>query len=312
MQKTILSTADVARLFNVTETTVKRWADDGMLRCLRTPGGHRKFEMKHVIEFINEHHYEPTGTLTLDVGDGMATRIQAAVLSKDFGALAEVFVEKALSTGRPDMFGYLSYLYQHNFTLWEICDLVVAPGMWEIGSRWEKGSLGINHEHRASYETLDALAKLQSQIAIKPPIGKSLVCASLGGDMHEIGLRCASYIFESEGWGVHYLGAMIPHSSVITAIQEVKPVVVCLSLTGSGVSKVIRNELSEVVAAAHRVQAQVIVGGQGVATHGIDETQCDASYDSAHDLFKHIAELGRTKRKTDSKAALNHPHERKP
>jgi excisionase family DNA binding protein len=51
MQRTILSTADVARLFNVTETTVKRWADEGVLRCQKTPGGHRRFVIKYVVEF---------------------------------------------------------------------------------------------------------------------------------------------------------------------------------------------------------------------------------------------------------------------
>jgi MerR family transcriptional regulator, light-induced transcriptional regulator len=297
VQKTILSTADVARLFNVTETTVKRWADDGMLKCQRTPGGHRKFEMKHVVDFINEHHYEPTGTLTLDANDGMGTRIQSAVLGRDFNALSQIFVEKVLSVGRPDIFGYLSYLYQHNIALWEIYDLIVAPGMREIGTQWEKGMIGINHEHHASYETLDALAKLQSQIVIKPRNGKSVVCASVGGDMHEIGLRCTSYIFESQGWTVHYLGAMIPHSSIIAAIQEVKPSIVCLSLTNPNHSETIHNEIEEVVAASRRVHAVVIVGGQAAAAHATGGQQGNGLYTSAHELLKHITELGRSERK---------------
>ncbi len=297
MQKTVLSTADVARLFNVTETTVKRWADDGMLRCQRTPGGHRKFEMKHVIDFISEHHYEPTGTLTLDADDRMGTRIQAAVLAKDFGDLTKVFVEKVLSVTTPDVFSYLSYLYQHNIALWEIYDLIVAPGMRDIGARWEKGSIGINHEHRASYETLDAVAKLQSQVAMKPRNGKSVVCASLGGDMHEIGLRCTSYIFESEGWGVHYLGAMIPHSSIITAIREVRPAIVCLSVTNPDNDQTVRTEMKEVVAAAHEVNAEVILGGIAAGLIASNGIKGFSVYGSSHELLKHITELGRSERR---------------
>jgi methanogenic corrinoid protein MtbC1 len=296
VQKTILSTADVARLFNVTETTVKRWADDRMLKCQRTPGGHRKFEMRHVIDFINEHHYEPTGTLTLDADD-MGTRIQAAVLAKDFGDLTKVFVDKVLSVGTPDVFSYLSYLYQHNIALWEMYDLIVAPGMRDIGSRWEKGSIGINHEHRASYETLDALAKLQSQASMKPRNGKSVVCASIGGDMHEIGLRCTSYIFESEGWSVHYLGAMIPHTSIITAITEAKPAFVCLSVTNPDDEQSVRKEMKEVVGAAHRVNAEVLLGGVAAGLIASNGIRGFAVYGSSHELLNHLTELGRSERK---------------
>ena len=37
------STREVAQMWNVSESTVKRWADTSGLHCYRTPGGHRKF-----------------------------------------------------------------------------------------------------------------------------------------------------------------------------------------------------------------------------------------------------------------------------
>jgi excisionase family DNA binding protein len=38
-----LSRADVARLFGVSVSTVTRWARQGLLKTLRTPGGHYRF-----------------------------------------------------------------------------------------------------------------------------------------------------------------------------------------------------------------------------------------------------------------------------
>jgi excisionase family DNA binding protein len=40
---TVLKPADVAALFRVGPKTVGRWADEGRLRSIRTPGGHRRF-----------------------------------------------------------------------------------------------------------------------------------------------------------------------------------------------------------------------------------------------------------------------------
>ena len=97
MHKTVLSTVDVARLFNVTETTVKRWADEGTLKCQKTPGGHRKFPVRNVIEFAENNNFEPTGALTMPDHDGLGSAIQVAILRRDFPELVRAFIEKALS-----------------------------------------------------------------------------------------------------------------------------------------------------------------------------------------------------------------------
>ncbi len=52
------STKDLARLFQVGESTIKRWADSGKLDCFRTPGGHRRYPPERVLEFISKYRYE--------------------------------------------------------------------------------------------------------------------------------------------------------------------------------------------------------------------------------------------------------------
>ena len=41
--KAYLTRADVSRLFGVSPSTVTRWARLGLLRAVRTPGGHYRF-----------------------------------------------------------------------------------------------------------------------------------------------------------------------------------------------------------------------------------------------------------------------------
>lgn len=263
IQRIVLSTADVARLFNVTETTVKRWADEGTLTCQKTPGGHRKFDMRCVVEFAEKNHFEPVGVLTIPEGDRLGQRIQVAVLGRDFPELVAAFVEKALSPDPNDLSRYLSYLYQHRVQLWEIHDHIIRPGMEEIGARWFRGEIGVNHEHRASYETLEALVKLQTQIRMKSQKGRSAVCSCLGEELHEIGLRCAAHLFESEGWATTYLGARTPVEAVTTAIRETHPTIVSLSVTYVPPGGIPAKEFRSIVDAAREVNAQVILGGRG-------------------------------------------------
>lgn len=57
INETLYTTDDLARMFQVGKTTIKRWADEGKLQCFKTPGGHRKFKPSSVHAFIKEYHY---------------------------------------------------------------------------------------------------------------------------------------------------------------------------------------------------------------------------------------------------------------
>ncbi|MBP1647649.1 MAG: putative cobalamin binding protein [Bacteroidetes bacterium] len=57
-RRKLYSTADVARLLRVDASTVKRWADSGKLVCFRTIGGHRRFNLNQIREFIANYHLE--------------------------------------------------------------------------------------------------------------------------------------------------------------------------------------------------------------------------------------------------------------
>lgn len=49
-----LTRAQVAELFSVSPSTVTRWADEGKLTCVRTLGGHRRYQKREIIERVHE------------------------------------------------------------------------------------------------------------------------------------------------------------------------------------------------------------------------------------------------------------------
>jgi excisionase family DNA binding protein len=44
-----LRVSDVATLLGVSANTVRRWTDDGRVRCQRSPGGHRRYLRSDVL-----------------------------------------------------------------------------------------------------------------------------------------------------------------------------------------------------------------------------------------------------------------------
>ena len=52
----LLSTTEAADLCGVHQTTVIRWIDAGHLSAQRTPGGHRRIEVRDLLTFMRAHH----------------------------------------------------------------------------------------------------------------------------------------------------------------------------------------------------------------------------------------------------------------
>lgn len=59
----LLTPAEVAQMFRVDPKTVSRWANNGWLRFLSTPGGHRRFRKSDVaslLAFSTQSAHDPT------------------------------------------------------------------------------------------------------------------------------------------------------------------------------------------------------------------------------------------------------------
>lgn len=54
-----LSTAQAARELGVSLSTVRRWADQGHLTSIRTPGGQRRFPRDAIERFVTSLHQGP-------------------------------------------------------------------------------------------------------------------------------------------------------------------------------------------------------------------------------------------------------------
>jgi excisionase family DNA binding protein len=68
----LLTPGDVRRSFGVTNRTVTRWAETGLLGSIRTPGGHRRYREAEVRALLN-NHAEPNQTNTPPAAELTAT-----------------------------------------------------------------------------------------------------------------------------------------------------------------------------------------------------------------------------------------------
>ncbi len=103
--------------------------------------------------------------------------------------------------------------------------------MYEVGDLWHKQIITIDKEHYCTSTTQMALSQFYSTIFSKPRKGLKIITCSVGSELHEMGIRMVSDLFEYNGWDSVYLGAGVPKEALLHAIKEHKPNMVGLSVT---------------------------------------------------------------------------------
>ena len=53
-----VSPKQLARAIQVSESSIKRWCDQGVISTVRTAGGHRRIDMPDVMRFLRDNRYD--------------------------------------------------------------------------------------------------------------------------------------------------------------------------------------------------------------------------------------------------------------
>jgi excisionase family DNA binding protein len=281
--RTLLSTTEVAALMNVTETTIKRWAEGGKLACVKTPGGHRKFLLKDVVQFADDHSYPLTGVFPPDVEMEHKEILEFSIQTQNYNKISEIVFKKAIQADRAQLLDLLVYLVKHRISMSVIGDEIIRPAMVKIGDLWMANQLEINQEHLASQALLEAIIRLSPDLYRKPANGLTAVCACVEGDYHEIGLRIMSYVLECEGWSVSYLGTNTPFDTLVSFMKTTKPNLVCLSLTMEGRTPQFLRKMRSIGETAHSHHGTFVVGGFTLGKYSEKDFGCDHISTSTYD-----------------------------
>jgi methanogenic corrinoid protein MtbC1 len=216
-----LTTRDVAGLLLVSEATVKRWADDGLLLPKKTVGGHRRFSIQSIARLRREQGIAPAA-------QSPTKRARKKMVPGRLPS-AESFSELLLSDNEAEATAQLIDAYLQNHALATLFDVTITNAMHRVGDLWFNGTITIADEHLATRVMLSALQKLRGIVVPGQETGLKAVSCGIEGDLHELPIHLAEIIFESEGWDISNLGPNTPLFTLRDMVARKKPDLVCIS-----------------------------------------------------------------------------------
>lgn len=108
---------------------------------------------------------------------------------------------------------------------------ILAESMRRVGELWHHAQIGVDLEHYCTSVTQMAMTQLYPVIFETQRKNKTLLCACPGRELHEMGARMLTDVFENAGWDSVYLGAAVPVDALMDSIEENQPDLVAFAVT---------------------------------------------------------------------------------
>lgn len=235
MSSELLSTNEAAAVLKVGASTVKRWADEGRLECVKTAGGHRRFRRNDVAEMLSS------------------------------GLIANVEISPQQILDAHDAHGCLSLLYQmrSRYGAWWIVAERVATFLHQVGEGWVAGEISIADEHTISERLMRALSSVCQALptSIEAP---NCLLVMVEGDAHTLGLRLAELVAKEAGWRSRWVGRDMPLAELsnIMASGTIQAVAASASEYSTN-KKMLLKQAQSLEAMSEETMVPLALGGDG-------------------------------------------------
>jgi len=212
----LISPRQAARAIGVSESSLKRWCDRGLISTVRTAGGHRKLAASDVLRFVREQQHRVVNPQLLS----LPPTSQGAEIGLERGGplLAEALLAGEEESARRIVFD----LYLANHSISAIGDAVIARAFSVIGDRWACREADVYQERRGCEIVLRILHELRQRQQL-PADAWPAIGATLDGDLYSLPLTMAETVLRSVGFRATMLGTSIPVDSLTKAVSDLRP-----------------------------------------------------------------------------------------
>ncbi|WNQ10086.1 cobalamin-dependent protein [Paenibacillus aurantius] len=219
-------------------------------------------------EVIQAHVKEPErGTLLdyLRLGRQQLTAAETpSSFLKEDQPLAEetkLYLQALLNGDRRSASQLITRLVEDKVPLRDLYLYIFQTTQHEIGRLWQTNRIQVAQEHFCTAATQMIMSQLYPYLFTSPRKSYTLVSACVGKEMHEVGLRVLTDLFELEGWDTYYLGANVPARSVIHSLIHHKADVIAISATMTYHVHLVEELISQIRGNPECAGVRIIVGG---------------------------------------------------
>lgn len=257
--KPLLSPRELAHAIGVSESSIKRWIDDGLIGASKTAGGHRRIAGSEAIRFVRESRSILIRPDILGLRD-LALVEKDIEAGDDDGELLFVYLKQGRAA---EVNGLLLSLYLGGRSVAEIIDGPFQTALEKAGELWTKEESGIFWEHRATEIAIRAVAILRTLFS---PADGALIAlgGAPAGDPYILPSMSSAAVLESTGLRAENLGPDIPVESLARAVTTLRPSLVWLSISAVVDAEGLERQIGRLAQQLSDQGVRLVLGGRAV------------------------------------------------
>jgi methanogenic corrinoid protein MtbC1 len=141
------------------------------------------------------------------------------------------FLESLISGDRPSCSSYAGKYFEQGHSVREFYEDVVKACLYDLGRLWEYNQISVAAEHLAAAIVEAILNELYQKFASKEKTDKRIILSCVEEELHQIGLKMISDVFEMNGWYSYFLGSNTPIKDLIGYTRVIRPDLLGISMT---------------------------------------------------------------------------------
>jgi len=287
------SPKQVAQRLGMSESSVKRWLDQGTVPILRTAGGHRRVSQESVEQLLDQLKVSSVFPGLRGIDNGAADVLESAAVLADDGQgktieeVVEAFRDALLDGDESTCRRLLDSIIDRGHSPSSAANLLITPAMHGFGHQWERGELAIYQERRACGISVELLASLKRQIPVSDK-GPVAIGGSPEGDQFHLPTAMVELALSECGWNAKSLGCNLPMAEFSAAVQEYRPRVLWISLSWLVDERKFVDDFNAMVDTLPR-RTVVLIGGRAAT----DSLRPQLRYTGHCDSIRHLTDLAR-------------------
>ena len=108
---------------------------------------------------------------------------------------------------------------------------ILSESMKRVGELWHTAEITVDTEHYCTSVTQMAMAQMYDRLFDGERKNRMILSVCPGMELHEMGARIVSDLFENHGWDSIFLGTAVPVDYIMESVRENHPDLVTLSVS---------------------------------------------------------------------------------
>ena len=266
-----ISSKNAAEILGINISTLKRWTENGIIKCTKTPGGHRKFTIQNIRDYYKKNR-ETKVNSELGLKNYQHKKIYQYINKNKFSKLKQILADASLASDDLTVSTIINGSYMKGVSVETICDEIIDPGSMIVENALRKNYIS----HIEAFVSRKLITRIvESLISSKPNgsyNGKMALCINFEDNLPDLGVVMSEIILRHNGYNVLNTGS---HAKLgdLTKIIIKKPINLilfylcdmqcCMATFKQNLMKT-ESQIVKIISLANDNKTNVFFGGAGL------------------------------------------------